>query len=336
MDTRTRLRARFKYASAPVRRHNESPIETMEVSEFSSVVLSTYTRNGTELLEYLRKGARAMTSFTADKVTIKDVTIKAVFFDIDGTLTSFVTHRVPDSAVEAIRLLQDKGIKVLICTGRSPSQMTVVLDTMPVTFDGIVAYNGQYCFDDQGFYEAQALDSNDIRVILDWLDAHPDVVSNFGEKDYVYYNHSNEQLQATWNQLGATAPKRYFDDPHRRALINDTYQISPFLDETEEAELVGLCHNTVGVRWHPDFTDLIPKDGGKPRGIQRFMKHYGITREQTMAFGDGGNDSDMLAFAGIGVAMGNATAGPKAAADYVTDDVDHDGVMNALKHFDVI
>ena len=44
------------------------------------------------------------------------------------------------------------------------------------------------------------------------------------------------------------------------------------------------------------------------------MAHYGITREQTMAFGDGGNDTDMLAYAGIGVAMGNATAEPKAAA----------------------
>ncbi len=66
------------------------------------------------------------------------------------------------------------------------------------------------------------------------------------------------------------------------------------------------------------------------------MAHYGITREQTMAFGDGGNDTDMLAYAGIGVAMGNATAEPKAAADYITDDVDHDGVRNALLHFRVL
>lgn len=66
------------------------------------------------------------------------------------------------------------------------------------------------------------------------------------------------------------------------------------------------------------------------------MKHYGITREQTMAFGDGGNDTDMLAYAGIGVAMGNATDEPKAAADYVADDVDHDGVLHALLHFGVL
>ena len=237
----------------------------------------------------------AMTTDTAN------ADIRAVFFDIDGTLTSFTTHTVPDSTIEAIHRLQAAGVKVLICTGRAPSQMHVVLDTMPVTFDGVVAFNGQYCFDDTGFFASQALDTADIEVILDWLDRHPDVVCNFGEKDYVYFNQSNDLLRATWSKLGKTAPTRYFEDPRTRALDHETFQISPFVGPELEAELVGLCSNVRGVRWHPDFTDLIPADGGKPRGIQRFMAHYGITREQTMAFGDGGNDTDMLAYAGIGV-----------------------------------
>lgn len=148
----------------------------------------------------------AMTTDTAN------ADIRAVFFDIDGTLTSFTTHTVPDSTIEAIHRLQAAGVKVLICTGRAPSQMHVVLDTMPVTFDGMVAFNGQYCFDDTGFFASQALDTADIEVILDWLDRHPDVVCNFGEKDYVYFNQSNDLLHATWSKLGKTAPTRYFDD----------------------------------------------------------------------------------------------------------------------------
>lgn len=145
----------------------------------------------------------AMTTDTAN------ADIRAVFFDIDGTLTSFTTHTVPDSTIEAIHRLQAAGVKVLICTGRAPSQMHVVLDTMPVTFDGVVAFNGQYCFDDTGFFASQALDTADIEVILDWLDRHPDVVCNFGEKDYVYFNQSNDLLRATWSKLGKTAPTRY-------------------------------------------------------------------------------------------------------------------------------
>ena len=118
----------------------------------------------------------AMTTDTAN------ADIRAVFFDIDGTLTSFTTHTVPDSTIEAIHRLQAAGVKVLICTGRAPSQMHVVLDTMPVTFDGVVAFNGQYCFDDTGFFASQALDTADIEVILDWL--APAFLSSFPSNTY--------------------------------------------------------------------------------------------------------------------------------------------------------
>ena len=57
--------------------------------------------------------------------------IKTAFFDIDGTLTSFVTHVVPQSTVDALHALQRNGVKVFICSGRAPSYMGVVLDTIP-------------------------------------------------------------------------------------------------------------------------------------------------------------------------------------------------------------
>ena len=62
----------------------------------------------------------------------------------------------------------------------------------------------------------------------------------------------------------------------------------------------------------------------------------GIAREESIAFGDGHNDMNMLKYVGIGVAMGNAEAEVKAIADYVTSDVDEDGIENALKHFGII
>lgn len=55
-----------------------------------------------------------------------------------------------------------------------------------------------------------------------------------------------------------------------------------------------------------------------------------------MTFGDGGNDINMLEHAGIGVAMGNASDRVKAAADYITSSVDDDGIINALKHFNIL
>ena len=63
------------------------------------------------------------------------------------------------------------------------------------------------------------------------------------------------------------------------------------------------------------------------------LERYGIAPEDSIAFGDGGNDASMLRMCGIGVAMGNASPDAIAAADYVTDDVDHDGIARALDHF---
>ncbi|MDL2254794.1 HAD hydrolase family protein, partial [Bacteroidales bacterium OttesenSCG-928-J16] len=89
-------------------------------------------------------------------------------------------------------------------------------------------------------------------------------------------------------------------------------------------------------RWSPLFTDIIPKGGSKWIGIEKVLEHFGIAPDETMAFGDGGNDVEMLRNAGIGVAMQNAEMGVQQAADYVTTSVDDDGIANALRHFRLI
>ena len=66
------------------------------------------------------------------------------------------------------------------------------------------------------------------------------------------------------------------------------------------------------------------------------IKYFGLKLEDTMAFGDGGNDISMLRHAAIGVAMGNASDEVKAAANYVTASVDDDGIKKALEHFNII
>lgn len=64
--------------------------------------------------------------------------------------------------------------------------------------------------------------------------------------------------------------------------------------------------------------------------------YLGLNIDETMAFGDGGNDISIIKKAGIGVAMGNAGDNLKEVADYITTSVDEDGVKNALVHFGVI
>lgn len=71
-------------------------------------------------------------------------------------------------------------------------------------------------------------------------------------------------------------------------------------------------------------------------GMQNVISKLGIKKEEIMAFGDGFNDIDMLNFAGIGIAMGNSSEEVKKEADYVTADIDEDGLFLALRHFGIL
>jgi hydroxymethylpyrimidine pyrophosphatase-like HAD family hydrolase len=94
--------------------------------------------------------------------------------------------------------------------------------------------------------------------------------------------------------------------------------------------------NSVATRWTPLFADVNAIGLSKLTGVEIFCKVFGIEIANTMSFGDGGNDIAMIKGTGIGVAMGNANAEVKEIADYVTDDVDNDGIWKALEHFDVL
>ena len=92
----------------------------------------------------------------------------------------------------------------------------------------------------------------------------------------------------------------------------------------------------VCTQWFDTGYDVFSKNCSKSVGIEKVLEYYGIAREDTMAFGDGMNDKEMLELVKIGVAMGNAKDEIKSIADYVTDDVNHDGIIKALEHFGLI
>lgn len=260
--------------------------------------------------------------------------IKAIFFDIDGTLVSIKTHQIPASAKEALYALRQKGILVFIATGRPPCNITFLKDLTDFAFDGYVTMNGQHCFTGDTLLRDVALPRESVRMILPYLEQE-NISCDFITLDTYFLNLVNERALNQARMLK-------FADPHKRvrdvsyALTHRIYQLSPFITEKEEADFLSHIPGCKAARWHPTFTDIIPADGGKPKGMDVMLAHFGLTPEESMAFGDGGNDLDMLAHASIGVAMGNATDKAKAAADYITDDVDCDGVAKALKHFGIL
>ena len=80
----------------------------------------------------------------------------------------------------------------------------------------------------------------------------------------------------------------------------------------------------------------MPRDSDKSKGILAVLEHFGWKPENVLAIGDAPNDMEMLEFAGVSIAMGNAKQEVKDVADYVTQSVDQHGWAKAMKHFGLI
>ncbi|MGM1429796.1 Cof-type HAD-IIB family hydrolase [Sphingobacterium lactis] len=257
--------------------------------------------------------------------------IKAVFFDIDGTLLSFKTHEVPASTIEAINQLQQKGIKTILSTGRSINSIDHIkfLD-----FDGFITFNGGYCLTkDLEILHKQTIDKRDIESVLAYAKKQPLSFSFMSEQEITIHDVTPE-IAGMYAHLNLPVPKLVDMETVDTSSI---LQTNIFLGPDQEAQFMSeVMPNSLASRWTPLFADVNPMGLSKKVGIDIFCKHFGIDLENTMAFGDGGNDITMLKHVHLGVAMGNANPEVKAIADYVTDDVDNDGIWNALKHFQVL
>lgn len=255
--------------------------------------------------------------------------IKAVFFDIDGTLVSFHTHVVPPSAVEALDILRSKGIKVFIASGR---HITSINNLGDLQFDGYVTLNGGIVLTDNRTIYKHHIEDSDIEAVIRYQEKHP-FPCGYVMQDELYMNYVDESVDSIYRMLNFPAPPIH---PDKEVLGHKVYQLIAFFTTENEKEIMSVLPHCIATRWNPLFSDVVPKGIDKSIGLQKMLDYYHIKPEECMAFGDGGNDIPMLRFAGIGVALGGVDQEVMDAADYVTTTVDDNGVYNALKHFQVI
>ncbi len=257
---------------------------------------------------------------------------KAIFFDFDGTLRSFVTHAVPASAIEAVRLAQARDVKVFLATGRHPDTVNSAPGMDSIAFDGVLAANGQFCYDAGGVIHRMYISREDKESLVRYLTTERVPVLFMGERQ-IFINFKDERVARTHTMLRSIdAPAL----PPEACLSQEIYSLLMYEETDAEIALMRHLPGCKAVRWHPSFVDIIPAAGGKRVGMDAVLARYGIGLDETMAFGDAQNDVGMITHAALGIAMGNATGPLLAVADYVTDSVDDNGVYNALKHFGVI
>ena len=256
--------------------------------------------------------------------------IKAVFFDIDGTLVSFKSHTVPESARRAIARLREQGVKVFIATGRLMKHVAIVND---IEVDGYITVNGGYCITSAGevIFES-AFPRATVERVIDLSEQYGFDLNVMTHQD-MYVSSMGERVKKIASMINIMPTVA---DIRAIAATQPVVQMCPYISRELEQEIMPLLPDCVGSRWIETFMDLNVRGVDKSLGIQQVMNYYGLTMAEAMAFGDGGNDLPMVRDAAVGVAMGNACDELKAVADYITSSVDEDGVSRALEHFGLI
>ena len=251
--------------------------------------------------------------------------IQIAFFDVDGTLVDINTKVATPKMLDTLRALQKNGVKICIATGRAP-------DKIPqfdgVEFDACLAFNASYCFTKDTVIFSNPLPPAAVRRVIENAKALGRPVSvataarsasNGNDPDLTDYYAISKQTITVADD---------FED-----LMNSTvYQLMLGSRKEEHAQLLKGVTGAKITSWWPRAVDIIPTDGSKGVGVQKVLDYFHINHEQAVAFGDGGNDIEMLQTVGTGVAMGNATDDVKAAADTVCGNVSDDGIYYYCKN----
>ena len=257
--------------------------------------------------------------------------IRAIFLDVDGTLISFTTHEIPDSARRALLRAHERGVRLFIATGRAANDLEP-LEGIP--YDGVVSLNGARCIAADGRVVSRHLIPRDDFEHAMALSDELDFPMALELEEGIFVNRVTPVVERLAHMIAHPVPEQ----TDLRELFGRTEccQLCFYFDAELERRVMAELPALAASRWCPIFADINVRGIDKATGMTEFMRSYGFSADEVMAFGDGGNDVAMLRAAGTGVAMGNACDDALNAADYITASVDDDGIAKALAHFGVI
>ena len=271
---------------------------------------------------------------------------KILFLDIDNTLYSGKSGQVPSSAMWAIEKARRNGALVFLCTGRSKAEASGYLD-YPV--DGFIFSSGTLITVGEEVIYDHPIAPENVEAIMAlirgcgmgvllggaknaYLDEKcwDDVVNYFSRPEA---DEADKQRDMAKNGM-ARMKDRDMQDPIYKMGASKSHGSS---FDTMRAvlpkpfRLIQTLSSPEG-----DFGDISDGSIMKSDGIRRVLEYTGLTREDAVGIGDSGNDIDMIEFCGTGIAMGNASEDVKLLADWVTSDIDDDGILHAFEYIGVI
>ncbi len=269
--------------------------------------------------------------------------IKLISLDLDGTLLDS-RKRLSAGNLQALQACIARGVQIVPTTGRTVDGVPAAVKEIPGVRYAI-ATNGAIIYDmkEEKIIDRRTLDHSKALSILHILEEYPVMydpyINGRGITEEKFFNHMDnfgltKELQDMVRITRDVVPNiirfveendspiekinMFFADPSLKSQIRER------LNEISDIVITSSIPLNLEIN-HPEAT--------KGKGILRLAEYLGISREETMAFGDGENDLSMIIEAGIGVAMENGMDFLKVNADYVTKSNDEDGVAAAIDRF---
>ena len=266
---------------------------------------------------------------------------KLIFLDIDGTLTVPGHNTPPESALAAIREAREAGHRVFLASGRSLSALSPLLR---LGFDGAVASAGGYIACGSQVLYDHPMTASQLEAIQAVLRRH-NVFSIIEAQDAAYAEGDLRQAFANapggdsefrrWKaiyeqELGVRPISQYGGQPIYKVVC--IYHSPSQLEEARsllEKEFVFCGQSTPSDAWLN--TELINRDFDKGRALERVCRHLGVDLADTIAFGDGPNDLEMIRTAGLGVCMENGCQALKDISGMICPPVEQDGLAAGFR-----
>lgn len=258
-----------------------------------------------------------------------------VFFDIDGTVVDYETQIIPESAVEAIRLLKKNGHLPIVNTGRPIGHVDPRVQKLD--FSGWICSCGMELILDGEMIYQDYPSQEECQQILDLSHRCRMAIQTEGHDSLLF------DADMPYHPLGLREAERLaaqglrvepFQNTNDHNFIKFVTYDTPGCDR--EGFLQGVAPYFDAITRANTMIEFIKKGHSKAEGMERFLKELHVPKEEIFAIGDSENDLPMFAMAGTTICLGDGVEDVKKVADYVTDPVLEDGVFNALRHFNLI
>lgn len=262
------------------------------------------------------------------------------FFDIDGTLAwqdPKLVQELPEgerdlspypneTVAQAIRAFVANGNKAFICTGRALSCIHPKLLDLP--WAGVVCLAGSYAELEGRIVRNAAISPGLLQRLAPYLEQS-------GEE--IRFEGLNRVVRMSADAPEAPGYARTSGDAVTQLKHYNAYKIlmsTPLANRIAQDKELGplLCFNELEL----EVTEISPRECTKRAGIEAVLDALGPDHGTVYGIGDASNDIALMETVDVGIAMGNAPDFLKEKANYVTDSIDHDGVVTALEHFGLI